>query len=53
MRQETLSAISSSRVARDLKYAYELVEDGNYALASEKVAAVLATEPGSLDCQGA
>src|SRR5882724_2867878 len=49
MRQEALAAIRSSRVARDLKHAHELVEDSNYILASEKIASVLAVDPETVD----
>ena len=49
MRHEALAAIRGSRVARDLKYAHELLADGNFVLAGEKVAAVLATDPDNVD----
>ena len=49
MRQEALAAIRGSRVERDLKYAHELVEDGNLVLAGEKIATVLGNDPDNID----
>jgi len=49
MRQEALAAIRSSRVARDLAHAHELVDDGNYVLANEKIASVLGADPDNID----